>query len=123
MAFRKRDHLVSVAQRLFCAKGFHAVSVADVLREAGVARMTLYKNFDSKEDLILAALEREDKLFRQWLASCVEGRSHRPEQRIGNLFAGLEERFATEGYYGCAFIRQHRVPRHEASGARACAGS
>jgi AcrR family transcriptional regulator len=105
MTLRKRDHLVSVAQRLFCARGFHAVSVDDVLQEAGVARMTLYKNFDSKEELILATLEQEDKHFRQWLVSFVETRSQRPAQRIGNLFAGLEQRFRAEGYYGCAFIR------------------
>ena len=105
MAERKRDHLLSVAQRMFCTRGFHAVSVDAILEEAGVARMTLYKNFGSKEDLIVATLQREDKLFRQWLASFVEARSTRPADRIENLFAGLHERFASEGYYGCAFIR------------------
>jgi AcrR family transcriptional regulator len=105
MAVRKRDHLVSVAQRLFCARGFHAVSVDDILAEAGVARMTLYKNFDSKEELIVATLRLEDKTFRQWLAGFVEARSLRPVDRIGGLFAGLHERFSAEGYYGCAFIR------------------
>ena len=48
------------------------MSVDAILEEAGVARMTLYKNFGSKEDLIVATLRREDKLFRQWLASFVE---------------------------------------------------
>jgi len=105
MAERKRDHLLSVAQRMFCTRGFHAVSVDAILEEAGVARMTLYKNFGSKEDLIVATLRREDKLFRQWLASFVEARSTRPVDRIDSLFEGLHERFTSEGYYGCAFIR------------------
>jgi len=105
MAVRKREHLLSVAQRMFCSRGFHAVSVDAILEEAGVARMTLYKNFGSKEDLIVATLRREDKLFRQWLASFVEARSTRPADRIESLFAGLYERFASDGYYGCAFIR------------------
>lgn len=90
---------------MFCARGFHAVSVDDILAEAGVARMTLYKNFDSKEELIVATLQREDKIFRQWLASFVESQSSRPADRIGSLFLGLHERFGAEGYYGCAFIR------------------
>lgn len=81
------------------------MSVDSILEEAGVARMTLYKNFGSKEDLIVATLRREDKLFRQWLASFVETRSTRPADRIENLFEGLHERFSSEGYYGCAFIR------------------
>src|SRR5215831_9618354 len=100
MAVRKRDHLLAVAQRMFCETGFHAVSVDAILEEAGVARMTLYKNFKSKDDLIVATLQQEDRLFRQWLAASIESRSKRPQDRIGQLFAALHERFAAEGYYG-----------------------
>src|SRR5499425_725175 len=105
MAIKKRDHLLAVAQRMFCESGFHAVSVDTILEEAGVARMTLYKNFGSKEDLIVATLKREDKMFRQWLVSAVEAQSNRSQDRILGLFHALHDRFATEGYYGCAFIR------------------
>src|SRR5215471_6780992 len=105
MAVRKRDHLLAVAQRMFCESGFHAVSVDAILEEAGVARMTLYKNFGSKEGLIVATLKREDRMFRQWLASTVEVRSRRPKDRILGLFQALHDRFASDGYYGCAFIR------------------
>ena len=105
MAVRKREHLLAVAQRMFCENGFHAVSVDAILEEAGVARMTLYKNFGSKDDLIVATLKREDKMFRQWLVSSIEARATRPQDRILELFRALHDRFATEGYYGCAFIR------------------
>jgi AcrR family transcriptional regulator len=105
MAVKKRDHLVAVARKLFCATGFHAVSVDSIIEAAEVARMTLYKNFPSKDDLILAALEQEDRLFRQWLTSTIEARSTQPSDRIFQLFMALQERFAGEGYYGCAFIR------------------
>src|SRR5215471_1790366 len=98
MAVRKRDHLVAVAQRMFCEAGFHAVSVDAIIEEAGVARMTLYKNFGSKEDLIVATLKREDRMFRQWLVSAVEAQSSRPEERILGIFHALRERFASEGY-------------------------
>jgi AcrR family transcriptional regulator len=90
---------------MFCASGFHVVSVDDILEEAGVARMTLYKNFGSKDDLIVATLRREDRMFRQWLSGSVEALAARPEDRIDALFVALHERFAAEGYYGCAFIR------------------
>src|SRR5262244_13279 len=105
MAVRKRDHLLAIAQRLFCEVGFHTVSVDSIIEHAGVARMTLYKNFGSKEDLIVATLRREDKMFRQWLVSSIETRSNRPVDRILGLFDALHDRFASEGYYGCAFIR------------------
>jgi AcrR family transcriptional regulator len=105
MAVRKRDHLLAVAQRMFCEIGFHAVSVDAIVEEARVARMTLYKNFGSKEDLIVATLKREDRLFRQWLVSAVEAQSNHSKDRILALFHALHDRFASEGYYGCAFIR------------------
>ena len=90
---------------MFCTAGFHAVTVDAILEEAGVARMTLYKNFGSKEDLIVATLRREDKLFRQWLTGSIEALSAEPGDRILSLFLALHQRFASEGYYGCAFIR------------------
>lgn len=105
VASRKRDHLLAVAQRMFCESGFHAVSVDAILDEAVVARRTLYKNFGSKEDLIVATLQREDTMFRQWLASAVEARANHPRDRILTVFGALYQRFAAEGYYGCAFIR------------------
>ena len=115
MAVRKRDHLLAVAQRMFCETGFHAVSVDAIVEEARVARMTLYKNFGSKEDLIVATLKREDRMFRQWLASAVEAQSYRSGDRILGLFHALHDRFASEGYYGCAFIRasiEYPAPAH-----------
>jgi AcrR family transcriptional regulator len=115
MTVRKRDHLVAVAQRMFCQSGFHAVSIDSIIEEAGVARMTVYKNFSSKEDLIIAALRQEDKMFRQWLASSVEARSSQPEHRVLRLFEALYDRFTYEGYYGCAFIRasvEYPAPNH-----------
>ena len=90
---------------MFCEVGFHAVSVDSIVEHAGVARMTLYKNFGSKEELIVATLRREDKMFRRWLLSSIEARSTHPEDRILGLFRALHDRFASEGYYGCAFIR------------------
>jgi AcrR family transcriptional regulator len=115
MAVRKRDHLLAVAQRMFCETGFHAVSVDAILEEAGVARMTLYKNFGSKEDLIVATLKREDRMFRQWLVSAVEAQSNHSQDRILGLFHALHDRFASDGYYGCAFIRasiEYPAPGH-----------
>ena len=105
MPARRREHLLDVAQRMFCSTGFHAVSIDDIVQQAEVARMTVYKNFGSKEDLILATLRREDQSFRQWLAAAVEARAARPADRILALFSALHDRFAGEGYYGCAFIR------------------
>jgi AcrR family transcriptional regulator len=41
---------------LSAEQGYEATKIADIVRRAGVARKTLYDNFDGKEDLFLAAL-------------------------------------------------------------------
>ena len=77
--------------------------------------MTLYKNFSSKEELILETLKREDVMFRQWLVSSVEARSQRSGDRILAIFDALQERFGAEGYQACAFIRasvEYPAPEH-----------
>ena len=61
MASAKRDHLIDTALRLFGRDGYHAVGIDRVIAEAGVARMTLYNHFKSKDELILAVLHRRDE--------------------------------------------------------------
>ncbi len=105
MASKKRDHLVGVASDLFYSHGFHATGVDSILKEAGVARMTLYKHFKSKEELILATLELQDQQFREWLVAAVERRAKRPSDRLLAVFEAFGELFRSDGYCGCAFIK------------------
>lgn len=44
----KREKLLETAEAIFAKEGFKGISVERVLREAGVAKMTLYKGFDGK---------------------------------------------------------------------------
>ena len=63
----KRDHLVDTAAALFQRDGFHATGIDTILAEAGVAKMTLYNHFKSKDELIVAALEVEGARYIAWL--------------------------------------------------------
>ncbi|MHA1566582.1 MAG: TetR/AcrR family transcriptional regulator [Alphaproteobacteria bacterium] len=104
MASARRDHLVDTALELFYEHGFHATGIDKLLQKAGVAKMTLYKHFKSKDELILAALRRRDELFRNWFMRRVEVLSAEPEGRLAVLFDVLEEWFVQPGYHGCMFI-------------------
>jgi len=55
-----RDRLVETAAHLFSRDGFHATGIDRVLAEAGVAKMTLYKHFRSKDELVAAVLDRRN---------------------------------------------------------------
>ena len=105
MSSKKRDHLVGVARDLFYRHGFHATGVDTIIREAGVARMTLYKHFRSKEELILATLELQDQQFREWLVAAVERRAKKPSDRLFAVFDAFGELFRSDGYSGCVFLK------------------
>ncbi|HVJ42594.1 MAG TPA: TetR/AcrR family transcriptional regulator [Dongiaceae bacterium] len=106
----RRDHLVETALRLFYTNGFHATGIDRILAEAGVAKMTMYKHFRSKDELALAALRRRDELFRNWLMGAMERASSDPRERLLAMFDALDDWFhgralSNLGFHGCAFIK------------------
>ena len=53
-----RERILSTATRLFYEHGIHRVGIDLVIAESGVAKMSLYRQFGSKEELVLAFLDR-----------------------------------------------------------------
>lgn len=105
MPSAKRDHLVETALRLFYRDGFHATGIDTILREAGVAKMTLYNHFRSKDELILAALELRDERFRAWLDAAIAPYPDEPREQILAIFDAAETLFQQDDFNGCAFTR------------------
>ena len=118
---KKRDQLVETALELFSQHGYHATGIDKVLEAAGVAKMTMYKHFRSKEELILAALRLRDERWRNRFMRGVEKRAKDPRERLLAMFDQLGEWFADEGFCGCMFINasaeyaDHEDPIHAAS--------
>ena len=104
MAPSRRDHLVDTALELFIRDGFHATGIDKILAESGVAKMTLYKHFKSKDELILSALRRRDEHFRNWFMRAVESRAQEPRQRLLAIFDALDEWIGGRDFNGCMFI-------------------
>lgn len=104
MASSRREHLIDTALGLFSRHGFHATGIDKILAEAGVAKMTLYKHFKSKDELILATLRRHDERFRNWFMRRVEARAKTPRDRLLALYDTLAEWFAGDAFTGCMFI-------------------
>lgn len=117
-----RERLIETARRLFHQEGFHATGIDRVLAEAGVAKMTLYKHFRSKDDLILAALRREDEVLRARLAAAVDRRAATPEDRLIAVFDVLAEELTATLCNGCGFAHaaaEFAAPEHPAHAAAA----
>jgi AcrR family transcriptional regulator len=100
-----RERVMRAAYALFSRHGTRTVGVDAVIGQAGVAKMTLYRNFASKDDLILAFLERREA---HWTHGWVRAESHRrgetPVQRLLAIFELFDEWFARPDFEGCSFV-------------------
>ena len=100
-----RERVVRAAYDLFSRQGTRAVGVDAVISEAGVAKMTLYRNFASKDDLILAFLERREVLWTHgWVRAESQRRGEGPVQRLLAIFELFGEWFAQPDFEGCSFV-------------------
>src|SRR4029079_11071206 len=55
-----RQRLIAAAIRRFYRDGFRNVGIDQILTDVGISKTAFYKHFESKEDLMLAALENQN---------------------------------------------------------------
>jgi AcrR family transcriptional regulator len=99
-----RDKVFAVAADLFYRKGIHAVGVEEIVKEAGVAKISLYRNFASKDDLIVAYLEDRSMTFLQGWDDAFGRHQHDPRAQLRTIMTYIAERTTQDGYRGCPFI-------------------
>lgn len=100
-----RERVVRAAYTLFSRHGTRAVGVDAVIGAAGVAKMTLYRNFASKEELTLAFLQRRETLWTHgWVQAESQHRGDTPAQRLLAIFEIFGEWFSQPDFEGCSFI-------------------
>ena len=81
------------------------MGVDRIIAESGTAKMTLYRNFASKDELILAFLQRrEERWTRAWLQAEAAARADTPAGRLLAIFDVFGEWFEREDFEGCSFI-------------------
>jgi AcrR family transcriptional regulator len=100
-----RERILETAYELFSRHGTRAVGVDRIIAESGAAKMTLYRNFASKDELILAFLAaREERWSRGWLQNDVEARGGTAAERLLAIFDVFGDWFARDDFEGCSFI-------------------
>jgi AcrR family transcriptional regulator len=100
-----RERILEASYDLFAHQGVQAVGIDAIIQRSGVARQTLYRHFDSKQDLVLAFLERREELWtRGWLQAEVKQRASDPRERLLTIFDVFDEWFRRDDYEGCSFI-------------------
>jgi len=100
-----RERILDTAYELFSRHGTRAVGVDRIIAECGIAKMTLYRNFPSKDELILAFLDqRAERWTHEWLESEAAKRGGSPAQRLLAVFDTFDGWFREEDFEGCSFI-------------------
>jgi AcrR family transcriptional regulator len=99
-----RNKIFEVAADLFYRKGVRAVGVESIVKQAGVAKISLYRSFPSKDDLVVAYLEhRNTGFWRQWDEAFAKY-GNDPRAQLRAIMSHLGRRTSQPGYRGCPFI-------------------
>jgi AcrR family transcriptional regulator len=100
-----RERLLGVAIELFYRNGFNAVGIDQVIAAAGVTKTTFYKHFESKDDLMVAAVHRRDEWESQaWSRAIQQIAGDDPRRQLLALLDVLDLYFNDPDYRGCIFL-------------------
>jgi AcrR family transcriptional regulator len=100
-----RERILDTAYDLFSRHGIRAVGVDRIIATSGVAKMSLYRHFRSKDTLVLAFLkEREKRWTMEWLHAEASSRAEDGSGRLLAIFDVFDEWFRQPDFEGCSFI-------------------
>ena len=99
-----RERILEAAGELFYREGMRAVGIDTIIARSGVAKMSLYRNFASKDDLICAYLEDTEARFWSWWGGVTARHPGDARAQMKALFASLGKWTAHPKFRGCPFI-------------------
>jgi AcrR family transcriptional regulator len=99
-----RERILSVASELFYQQGVRAVGIDTIIAAAGVAKMSLYRAFPSKDDLVAAYLERRNVEFWDRWDRTVAAWPGDPRAQLEGLLDAITRRTLDAAYRGCPFL-------------------
>ncbi|PRY62480.1 TetR/AcrR family transcriptional regulator [Glycomyces artemisiae] len=99
-----RERLIEAAMQLFYASGLRAVSVDKVIEAAATTKVTFYRHFKGKDDLVVAYLERRAAIERDGIGAAVAHGKGDPEAVMRLVSEALAVITCEPGFRGCPFI-------------------
>ncbi|MEW7292261.1 TetR/AcrR family transcriptional regulator [Aquimarina sp. 2304DJ70-9] len=95
-----RQHIIKTASELFYRKGYNLTGINEIIKEAGIAKATLYNHFASKEDICLAYLKYRNDTFIHDIKNFVDN-AEKGKKQLYALFYFLQEFFDQKDFNGC----------------------
>ena len=100
-----KSKILVVATDLFQTRGINSTGVDTIVAVAGTTKMTLYKYFRSKEDLILEVLTTGHHDFQTWISDKLNTNTKKPSEKLQKLFEFIEEWVTSPNFRGMGFIK------------------
>ncbi len=95
-----RDRILTTAHELFYRDGIRATGIDRIIARSGVAKVTFYRHFPSKNDLILTFLEYRHERWMNWFGESLA----RHGGNLGAVVPVLDEWLQNGDFRGCAFV-------------------
>ena len=99
-----RARILDTASDLFYRQGIRAVGIDTIVAQSGVAKMSLYRHFASKDELIVAYLALRNEGYWTWFNRAVARHPGDPRAQLLSLFASLRRQTLHPQYRGCPFL-------------------
>lgn len=99
-----RERILATAHDLFYAEGIRATGVDRLIAQASVAKLTFYRHFPSKDDLVREFLARRHDAWMAWFVDALGRHGARSGGGLAPLVAVMREWFERPDFRGCAFI-------------------
>ena len=100
-----RERILDSSYELFSRRGIRDVGVDELIEHAEIAKATLYRHFPSKDDLVLAFLERREELWTRGLVEAgAKSRGPTPKEQLLAIFDVFDEWFRSEDFEACSFV-------------------
>jgi AcrR family transcriptional regulator len=101
---RAGERVFEVAADLFYRESIRSVGVETIVQQAGVSKISLYRSFESKDDLIVAYLKDRNAGYWRNVDRIVAAKRGNPRAQLRALIDYIGGRTTTPGYRGCPFI-------------------
>ncbi len=99
-----RQRLLETASELFYREGIRAIGIDTIVERSGVGKATLYRHFPTKDDLIAAYLEEQDRHHWSWFEEVIAPYEGSPQEQLLAWFEACTRRLTQQGFRGCAFL-------------------
>jgi AcrR family transcriptional regulator len=99
-----RSRLIETATELFYQEGIRAIGIDTVVARSGVSKSSLYRTFASKDELIAAFAEEQNRRFWRWWDEIIQRHAGEPRRQITALLEGIGDQIASPQFRGCPFI-------------------